>query len=342
MSSPHRTPDRFGSPGRASPSRSKQRERLNSHLRSHRDSNSQGSPTATLLQEFSRVVLDDDRSFRKALDTQDAEQERLHREALRRSLAEHEAVRQAAERARERVELEIERARSERVDLEKRELEEARRQAAESEAAAKQRQLDELKRIEQQRQRVAALEREKADTERRIEAQKKQEAEDAAAKLKAEKDQEEADRKAREEAAAKKREQEAQAQAQAQKPQPPAQQPNGITPASSVAPQVTETKPPQQSIPTQSNIPPGLASTVEQREAIHNSYLELHKRLKQMREYVSNECKKDARMKTQLGDWRRQIRACIGQQSKVDKVGNKTSVSDLSHYFELTKQTDNQ
>ena len=57
-------------------------------------------------------------------------------------------------------------------------------------------------------------------------------------------------------------------------------------------------------------------STAEERMAVHKQYLDLHKRLKQMREQVSQEVKKISGLKDQLSDWRRAIKKCVGQLMK--------------------------
>lgn len=57
------------------------------------------------------------------------------------------------------------------------------------------------------------------------------------------------------------------------------------------------------------------------RERLHKRYLELHKSLKQMREYVVTESKKLPDLKSKIGDWRREITKCMGQLT-TDKKQN--------------------
>ena len=69
-----------------------------------------------------------------------------------------------------------------------------------------------------------------------------------------------------------------------------------------------------------------IMSSMKDREAVHAKYLDLHKRLKQMRSHVLTEAKKIPGLKNQLGDWRRAIQKCCGQLTK-DKMANRSSVS---------------
>src|ERR1700712_2028000 len=112
MSSPFRSSDHSRSTPRSSPSRQRLNDsrngRANGLHRGLRESLND-SPSRQLWDEFNRLVIDEDNAFKRSLDTQAAEQEKLHREALDTALREHEAVRQSAERAREQLELEIKR-----------------------------------------------------------------------------------------------------------------------------------------------------------------------------------------------------------------------------------------
>ena len=62
------------------------------------------------------------------------------------------------------------------------------------------------------------------------------------------------------------------------------------------------------------------------REAEHQRYLEIHQKLKELRRFMADQGKKNANLKTQMGDMRRAIRKCMGQFTD-DKVGNKRPVS---------------
>ena len=308
MSSPFRSSDRSPSSQRSTPSRQLQNgnRRVNGY---HRESLTE-SPSRQLLEEFSLLLINDDRNFKRSLDEQSAAQQKLHLEALDRALAKHEEVRESAERARERVELEIERERRRRGEEERKAVEKARRELEEQKLAEQRRQLEETRAREEERKKQEAIRREQEDAKRRAESQKQQEEEERARKARQEK--EEADRKARQDAEERQRQQQAEngIQAAAQRPSAPGLVPNGTAASSGPVsvPLAAPTAP--------SDFPQGLVSSTDEREAIHNRYLELHKRLKQMREHVSEETKKVPGLKNQLSDWRRAIHKCCGQLSK--------------------------
>jgi len=260
--------------------------------------------------------LAQDKQWIKTLDEAEAEQQRKHREALDRAHAEHEAVRQSAERARERVELEILRERKRREDEERRVVDKARRDLLEQEAAEQRRQLEEAKKREKAEREKALSEREKEETERRTVARKQQE-EGEKVRRKAAQDQEEADREAREAAAEKQRQQ------QTQKTQVATQQPNGVSTAIPQQPPAGGTPQPT---PPQRSATSGLTSNPEEREKVHVRYLDLHKRLKDFRRSYLKECEAKG-AKQQVGDWRREINVKVGQLNKVDKAANRSTVS---------------
>lgn len=307
---------------------------MNGNHRSYRDSLNNDSPSHQLWEEFNRLVVDEDTRFKRSLDSQAAEQEKLHREALDQALKEHEAVRQSAERVRERLELEIKRERLRREDEEKRAVEKARRDLAEQEAEQQRRQLDDAKRYEEERKQREALKREQEEQKKRAEAQRQRE-EQEKVQRKAAQDKEEADRKAREDAAARERQQ------QAQKPAPPPlpsqQQPNGVAPSTQPPRAPAQPAQPPQAMPQpqaqpQLQVQHGeaasrLISSTAEREAEHKRYMDLWKRLKVMRKSIEDQCKQ-AGFK-ELGELRRDIRKRLGQLNKIDKRANLETVSML-------------
>ncbi|KAI7628822.1 hypothetical protein KC343_g5589 [Hortaea werneckii] len=321
MSSPLRSPDPSRSTTRSDTSRhsryGSRNGTTNGFHRSYRESTAE-SPSRQLWDDFNRMMLDGNKAFTHELDTKSSEQEKLHRQALQEALQRHEKVRQSAERAREQLQIEIELENRRREEEEKRRLEEARRKLAEEETAKQRRELEEAKRREEERKQQEALKREKEEQSRRAEAQKQRE-EQEKTERKAAQEKEEADRKAREEAAAKAKQQEAQ---QAKAPPRPTVQP--AQPAQSAP---TQAQPPAGSSapatqPSTSNeAAQGLISTNEQREAVHQKYLALHKHLKKVRAYVEDECKKRG-IKNQLSDMRREVNKIMGQINKHDKRAN--------------------
>ncbi|OTA24814.1 hypothetical protein BTJ68_13327 [Hortaea werneckii EXF-2000] len=321
MSSPLRSSDPSRSTTRSDTSRhsryGSRNGTTNGFHRSYRDSTAE-SPSRQLWDDFNRMMLDGNKAFTHELDTKSSEQEKLHRQALQEALQRHEKVRQSAERAREQLQIEIELENRRREEEEKRRLEEARRKLAEEETAKQRRELEEAKRREEERKQQEALKREKEEQSRRAEAQKQRE-EQEKTERKAAQEKEEADRKAREEAAAKAKQQEAQ---QAKAPPRPTVQP--AQPAQSAP---TQAQPPAgRSAPatqssTSNEAAQGLVSTNEQREAVHQKYLALHKHLKKVRAYVEDECKKRG-IKNQLSDMRREVNKIMGQINKHDKRAN--------------------
>ena len=278
------------------------------------------------------MLVNDDRAFKQSLDEQTATQQRLHLRALDRALARHEEVRQSAELARERVELEIEKERRRREEEERKAVEKARRDLEEQKLAEERRKLEDARVRDEERKKQDALKREQEEAKQKAEAQKQQDEQERARKVVQQK--EEADRKARQDAEAKAREQQAQKEKQKAAQFPPASpglKSNGV--ASSTGPTSALSQPPASRSQTSQGpveIPKGLISSPQELAASHAHYLDLHKRLKQMREQVAEECKKIGK-KEQLSDWRRAIKKCVGQIIKATtdeaKASNRRAVS---------------
>ncbi|KAK3110696.1 hypothetical protein LTR53_014747 [Teratosphaeriaceae sp. CCFEE 6253] len=334
MSSPFRISPDSSSP-RSSPSRSRLAESRNSRLhnsrRSDRESSAavaRNSPSRQLYEDFTRIVLDDDRSFARSLDAAVAEQEALHRQALDRALAQHEAVRESAERAREKVELQMWRAQKEQEERERQEVEAEQRMLMAEDAERERVRVAMARRTEEQRRQAEGVKREQDEARRKMEAQRQREEQEREERgRKAVREREEADRKAREEAAAREREQQLQAQKAAQ---PPVQQPappqiNGTTAAA--LPAQTPAAPQQQSTAT---TPPGLVSTPAQRKAVHDRYIGLWRHLKVFRRTTEQQCK-DAGFKG-LGELKRSINTQVGMVNKTDKAANKLYIFGRPEY----------
>nr|POE47700.1 hypothetical protein CFP56_01031 [Quercus suber] len=298
------------------------------------DHNRDGFPTSQarqLVEDLSRIVLQDDRDFNKALDTQVAEQEHLHRNALDRALAEHEAVRRAAELTRERIELEVLQERLKRELRQKQDVEERKLKFAQEQAAAQRKELELVRKAEDALKQAATLRAEKAAAKRRVEDEERMEAEsrqrDLDAKAAATQRKAQADAAAAEEAKQKVAQAATSASVPAPEPKadsrlgPSAGQPLSIA-SSQVQPQSSDSSAIQKAAATA-----GIITTTEQREVVHKKYLDLHKRLKGMRDGVKKQCSQHPQLKNALGDWRRAIIKCVGQQNKVDKAANKSSVS---------------
>ncbi|KAK7721564.1 hypothetical protein SLS57_005244 [Botryosphaeria dothidea] len=262
----------------------------------------QDSPSRQLLLEFSRMLIDSDRKFHSELDRAGAEQEKKHLEALAAAAAEHERVRQSAERVAEKFRLEVERERRRREEHEHRELERIRQENARIEAERRQRQIDDVKRQEAEQRRAAEEARALAEAEERLRKQKAQEEADAA---KRQAEREDRERREKEDSAA--------AAAAAQKAraeetirvqqQPAPTQPTQTNGAARAAAPVA-----QRAV---SNSP--LMSSQAEREATHKEYLEIHQRLKVFRKNFQNEIKNNPALKKVAGDLRRSMRMRMGQ-----------------------------
>jgi nucleoporin GLE1 len=265
------------------------------------------------------------------------------------SLKEHEKVRQSAERAREKLQLEIERMKVQRAEEERIALERERQKTAEAEAAAKQRELEAVRRREEALQQAAQKQREVEEAQRRIDAQKKQEEEEKAKREAERLQKEEAERKSREEAAARERAAAEEAARKAAQPPTPAVQPQQQAPtptsqtngtqAVSAAP---ETPASTATVPARTSngvlIPTRMQTPKQEREAEHQRYLDLHKRLKVMRNETLEQAKQIG-LKNQLGDMRRDIKKIMGQLNKVDKVANRQAVSSPNILVRLHDQS---
>ncbi|GAB7350842.1 hypothetical protein MBLNU459_g1373t2 [Dothideomycetes sp. NU459] len=324
MSSPWRKGDA------ASPDRRVKRDDAKYRRLSQQSPYRQEAQTSSMWEDFGRLYVQEDRVFREHLDEKDAEQERRHKEALALAAAQHERVRQNAERARERVELEIERERKRREDDEMRALETERRARTDREAAERRRQKEELERQEQEQRTRAAEEQEIHAARTRLEEQQRRDREETE-KRRRERDEAEAKRKAAEDTA--------KVQAQPQHPQPasataPPASTNGASqsrlpvpgPASHAHPAASLETAPASALTSASQKAPvnpvSESSQRQERETTHQRYLELHKRLKDMRRYVITESKKNPALKSQLGDWRRKITQTIGQLT-TEKGGHR-------------------
>lgn len=343
MTSPFQKSERSSSSRQSTPLRNHPNgdQRVNGYQRSHRDS-FDDSPSRQLLEDFGRMLVNDERAFKRSLDEQTAVQQRKHMVALDDALAKHKAVRERAERTRERVELELERERRRREEDEKKAVEQARRDVEEQKLQEQRRQLEDAKVREEERKKQQALSQEQEELKQSVEAQKQREAEHSRRQSEVRKQQEaeQVRRAAQEEAqraeSTRQQAENSQRQQQSAAQQIPASaQQNGVSSIPrSAAPTASTPAASSQAQMGLSNAPNGIVTSTEDREAVHRQYLELHQRLKQMRAQVSEEVKKVQGLKDQLSDWRRAIKKCVGQLMKgsTDEIKrkNRRSVSALT------------
>ncbi|KAK8193358.1 hypothetical protein IWZ00DRAFT_247164 [Phyllosticta capitalensis] len=274
------------------------------------------SPSRQLWREFSDMLIDGDRRFHNRLDMHEAAEQEKYRLLLAEAAKRHEQIRQSAERVAERVQLEEEQRRKRVEEEQKRELERIRQESARIEAEKRQRELDAVKRREEEQRKAAEHARQVQEAEERLRKQRANE-EAEAARRKA--DKEEQDRKdaaaketaAKEAAAREAAQAAARSQAQVAKPAQPSaftQAPttNGTTAKpSSSAPQVTSR--------------PGIISSQQERDAVHNEYLEIHQRLKGLRRDFKKFFTTHPQLKEAASRIRRSMRMKIGQITHVAK-----------------------
>ena len=220
----------------------------------------------------------------------DAERNQRHRERVDESLQEHEAVRERACRAHELFKLEMEKRRLAQALEEQEEMETARREVAQREDMLRQQRREgeeNQKRHEQQRLEEDRAKREEAV---RLEERIRIEERESLEKIK------------REEAEA--------AQERVQQPTTYQQ------------PTYQQSAPQQPSAPITSNQSTNVSPTTWDgvqtpqaiRDAEHKRYLDLHQSLKKMRKQVLDHAKSTpGPLKSQLGNWRREIIKTVGQ-----------------------------
>ncbi|KAI4267603.1 MAG: hypothetical protein LQ337_008269 [Flavoplaca oasis] len=239
------------------------------------------SPSRQLLWELSRLALAEQEESLERLDQACRERGALLKSALDEAAARHDKVRRDAEAEGARIEQERQQAKA------RREAEHRRQEEREREAEA------ERERIE--RQRAATQRAERAATQER-EAQE--------ARVKAEKDRQDAQK-----AKAKREEEEKEATAQKK-----VEEERRIKEAATAA--ARSVPKPQPTLPTagqaEANTPQQTRRDSE-REKEHQRYLEIHKTMKQLREFMGQQSKQNVKLKTKMGDMRRELRKSVGQ-----------------------------
>ncbi|KAF2120906.1 hypothetical protein BDV96DRAFT_609960 [Lophiotrema nucula] len=248
------------------------------------------SPSRQMIIEFSQMLIRSDRDFNEKLDQSAAESARIHNDQLSKAALEHVRIREGAEREKQRLELEEERARIRREAEEKAALERIQRENARLAAEEEQRRLEAKRREEDAARQAAERRRQLQEAEARERSRKEQ----VEREQKENRDRAEADRKAKEAAATAAAAERARAQAAP------------VPHAPSIP--IPQAAPPRTSTTTVTTSSPADV------EALHKKYLELHARMKIFR----NEFKEAARqtnspLKKIVGDTRRAITMRMGQ-----------------------------
>ena len=265
------------------------------------------SPSRQLLWELSRLGVASQESFYARLDRENHEREIVHKQALAAAAAEHNRIRESAELVRKELEQQVQNERRKRDEEQRRELERRRQEQVE-------REIEEKKLLEKEKAKTAELEAKKAEQTERI---RRAEAE-AAAHQKAEKDRQSSEAAAR----AQKEKQNVEVQRRLAEPKAAQQTP---APATERTPAATSSAPPP-AITAPSSSVPAQPTRNPEREAEHERYLEIHKRLKELRSFMKAEGDKSPDLKTNMGNMRREIRKSVGQL-RAGHGANKTPVS---------------
>lgn len=257
------------------------------------------SPSRQLLYELSRLGVTSQENLYARLDQDNLEREILHEEALTLAAAEHDRVRESAVAVQKQLQLQIEAERKRRDEEEHRTLERLRQEKADREIAEKRRAIDQAKIEESNRKRLAEV-REAAAAAQQRKAREEEDVE-TARRLR---EVEGAESKKRQEDEAKRKVAEAESRAReaaiaAQKPV--------------VAPQPT-TGP-----SLQAYVDPGKVTE-------HQRYVEIHRKLKELRKGMLDQAKQNRGLKDTMGDIRRGIRQSVGQLT-TGKGVNKIPVS---------------
>ena len=298
------------------------------------------------------MLLNDDRAFAKSLDERTAEQTKLHEAALNRAMAKHAEVREGAEREFERIELENERERRRRDLEQKKAIEKARADLEEQKIAEQRRQVEAAKSQEEARRRQELLKRQQEDVKR----EQEQGMRDAEARR-----QREAEEVKRQEEVRKQQANDARGrptqgnvakgdlapESSALKNTTPASSQNGALgniPPNALTNGTSTSQPPSSSAPADQSlaVQQGIVTSTSERARVHEQYLTLPRRLKQMRRDVSEQAKDIAGLKNQLSDWRRAIQKCCGQLGKGGtdevKAQNKRAVSSFQDSVPINVQ----
>lgn len=269
------------------------------------------SPSRQLLYELSRLGVTSQEDLYARLDQDNLEREILHKEALTLAAAEHDRVRESAVAVQKQLQLQIEAERKRRDEEEHRTLERLRQEKADREIAEKRRAIDQAKNEEANRKRLAEV-REAAAAAQQRKAREEEEAE-TARRLK---EAEVAESKKRQEDEAKRKV--AEAESSAREAAVAAQKPV-------VAPQPT----PGSTL--QANLDPG-------KVAEHQRYVEIHRKLKELRKGMLDQAKQNRALKDTMGDIRRGIRQSVGQLTAgkgVNKIPVSTVITSPVHLLRL-------
>lgn len=247
------------------------------------------SPSRQLLWELGQLHISDREWFTAQLDKEHEARAALHRQALDAAAAEHNRVRHNAEQYRHKLEQQIQAEQRRREEETQRDIEKLQKEREEQEILSRRRETKRAEAAEARKKEAAEAKRLEEDVENKKKAEKERQDADVARKL-----QEQRARQAQqasEGAAAEVKAKEAAAAAQNAR----------------VAPVI---KPQTQSTP----IPPSQIGVRDAAlEAEHLRYLAIHQQLKELRRGMASQAQQNPRLKTAMGEMRREIKKCVGQ-----------------------------
>ncbi|KAL9582359.1 MAG: hypothetical protein Q9212_003339 [Teloschistes hypoglaucus] len=263
------------------------------------------SPSRQLLRELSRLSITRQEDWYEQLDRESKERAAIHKNALAIALARHEQVRKDAEAERDQI-LQLE---QERRKAEARLQEERQRQA--------------LADLEQAERRLVA---ERAEAAARAERAATQEREAEEARQRAEKDLRDA-----EEAKVKKESQEAEIRRKVEAERESREAERKSKEAAIAA--IHSDRSTESTILTTVNDHPITSQAPAQsaqRENEHQRYLQIHKTLKEMRAFMLNQAQQNPKLKSRMGDMRREIKKSIGQLREGKGLNSKPNAQQAS------------
>jgi nucleoporin GLE1 len=263
-----------------------------------------------LVRDFNQILIRSNRDLTERLDLTVERHAKIHQDKLLQAAAEHDRVRQFAEREKLRVFLEEEQIRLKKEEQQQREIARLKQEKARQEEEARQRVLQQKLKEEEAARKAAEQAKQIRDAEARAKAEK----EEALAAQKQKAEREEAERKAKEQAEKTKAQ-----QAQVALP---------VTQAATVP------------IPVPSQSASSTQRSNAEREAVHQQYLDLHKRLKAYRDWMTTEGKKIPALKSLVGDSRRELRIKAGQIT-TDRNNSKATIFAIRQVLNKAKETGN-
>ena len=260
--------------------------------------NGPDSPSRQLLNELGQLTISAQEGFYAQLEREAEEREDLHKKALAAAAAEHERVRKSVELERLRLEAQVEAEREKREAESRRLFDQQRREKAARDIEEKRREVERLKTIEAEQKKLEEIERSERKAKDASRTRQERENVDAA-------------RRSREVlSAAKQQADQSRAKSRSTieisspipyQPQPP---PPTVSPIQQNAAQPA----PEPVIALSADSTTSLGW-----ESEHNTYMDIHRRLKDFRTFMTAQGKQKEKLKKAMGDMRREITKSVGQ-----------------------------